>query len=386
MKIALDARWIRDETSGISAYTRELIRDFALDAARHEYVLLFDSVELLDRVLAETGAGDAAHIATRLLPYGPFSPRNQLFLPRLLRAMHADVFHSPNYMIPLSAFPRRRTGRPAAVVTIHDLIPMIFPHHAPRSRKSRFYPVYRWVMRQVSVRADVILTDSESSRADILRLLPETTSSRVRAIPLAAPRHFSRSDRTWAPPRSGARRLLYVGRFDPYKGIEVLIRAFARVRAAIPDPVELVLAGAPDPRYPEYQELARNLGIWDAVRWTGYLTDEELVSAYLDADLLVHPSRYEGFGLQVLEAMTLGLPVVSSDGGSLAEVAGGAAILCKPGDTNAFADAIQRVLVNPSLAGQLSAAGRRRAAEFSWARTTSETIAAYDAVVAMGAP
>ena len=136
MKIAIDARWIFNEISGIGAYTRDLIRLLARIDQSNQYLLLFSDADLVERTVQETDIAGVESIQTVLLPYGLFSIRNQLQLGSFLRRHAVDVYHSTNYMIPLPAFPRNRSGRPRCVVTIHDVIPMIYPHHAPRSRKS----------------------------------------------------------------------------------------------------------------------------------------------------------------------------------------------------------------------------------------------------------
>ena len=111
------------------------------------------------------------------------------------------------------------------------------------------------------------------------------------------------------------------------------------------------------------------------------MSDEELAAAYREADLLVHASRYEGFGLQVVEAMAAGLPVVCSNAGSLPEVAGEAAVLRSPDDTEGFADAIRDVLTAPAMAARMRAEGLRQAGKFTWERTAQETLAVYRKVL-----
>ena len=176
------------------------------------------------------------------------------------------------------------------------------------------------------------------------------------------------------------RLLLYVGRSDPYKNVTGLIRIFKAARERAPMPLRLCIAGSPDPRYPEAVRLAAELGLSDAVTWTGYLSDEALTALYRRADVLVHPSRYEGFGLQVAEAMASGTPVVCSRAGSLPEVAGDAALMFDPDDIDGFADAVVRVIVDERLSAALRAKGRVRAAGFTWARAARETLAVYRAM------
>ena len=390
MKIAIDARWIFPEISGIGAYTRELIAQLALLDDKNEYVILFNDQAILGRTVAETRLAKAGNFSVFRLPYGVFSIRNQLSLPGFIAERGFDVFHSTNYMIPLFAFPRNQRGKTACVVTIHDVIPMIFPHHAPRSRKSRVYPLYRLIMRDVGARADAIIADSEVSRNDVIThlLIPAENTDKVKAIHLGISDRFRQVKRTPAETRQTPdrpRKILYVGRADPYKNVSVLIQAFAAAKKRCVFPVTLTMAGQPDPRYPETAQLVRQLGLADAVTWAGYLSDAKLAAVYGSADLLVHPSRYEGFGLQVVEAMACGVPVVCSNAGSLPEVSGDAAILLKPDDVAGFGNEIVRVLSTPSLAADLSARGVTHAARFTWRRTAEETLAIYNRVAGQSA-
>ena len=167
MKIVLDARWIFPELSGIGAYTWALIQALAACDQENPYVLLFQDAAVMQRVEASFPAGLPANMTTTHVPYGIFAPVNQVRLPSLLKRLEADIFHSPNYMIPFMAFPRRRPGSIRCVTTIHDVIPLIFPHHAPQSLKSRLFPLYVRVMLEAGLRSDGIITDSESSARDI---------------------------------------------------------------------------------------------------------------------------------------------------------------------------------------------------------------------------
>ena len=162
MRIGLDARWIFPEISGIGSYTRELLSQFVRLDHDHEFVLFFQDAEVMARMAEETGFAGRSNFTTQLLPYGLFSPRGQLLMPRLLRTLRLDLFHSPNYMIPLGAFPAGRAGPVKCVITLHDLIPLLFPQYAPRARKRRLFFVYRRLMREVVRRTDLIITVSET--------------------------------------------------------------------------------------------------------------------------------------------------------------------------------------------------------------------------------
>ena len=374
-----DARWILPTPSGIGVYARELA--LRLPALLPDWRFTF-----LARPDADTAAfvpPDAGDRASALrVPFGPLSPKSQLLLPGLLRRLGADLYHAPSFLVPFRAFRRGGGGRVRCVATIHDVIPLVVPDYAPRSRTARLRPLFRLALREAARRADALLTVSETSRRDIvsaLRLGP-ADAARVRAVPNGVDPAFLAAAEGRAPVRAAddpaPRTLLYVGRTDPYKNVPLLVEAFAAARARAPWPLRLVVAGSRDPRYPEAEARARALGVADAVEFTGALPFADLVARYRSADLLVHPSRYEGFGLQIAEAMAAGLPVACSDGGAAPEVAGGAArVVPLEGGAPAFADAILALLSDPAELARLREAGLRRAALFSWDRAAREIAA-----------
>ncbi len=379
MKVALDARWIFPEISGIGAYTQELIAQFARLPAGPEFVLLFNDRAVMERTLAGVAPAAPGRVQPHLLGYSPFAPSGQWRLPRLLRQLDVAVYHSPNYLVPLPAFPRGRRGRIACVITLHDLIPLLFPHFAPRSKKTRVYPLFRRLLFAIAARADAILTDSEHSRQDVRRGLDIAADDRrqVLAIPLGVHPRFTPG------PAATQRRpvILYVGRRDPYKNLAGLVQALAAVVRAVPA-ARLEVIGPPDARYPEPELLARELGLADRVTWRGYVTEADLVAAYQAAAVLALPSRYEGFGLPALEAMACGTPVVCSNAGSLPEVAGPAALQVAPDDLAGLAAALVRVLTDPALAADLAAQGQVQAARYTWADTARRTLAVYESLAA----
>ena len=376
MKIGIDARWIFPQISGIGTYTQELIRGLAQIDRQNEYVLFFDDKARMQKIAEHVRLDLAPNFKAHLLSYGVFSPLGQIFLPGTIRSLGLDIFHSPNYMFPLRAFPRHRAGRTRCVATIHDLIPLLFPQFTPKALKTRLFPVYKRLMVEVGARADAIITVSESSRRDVIENLgiPASRHGNVIAVPNGVALEYVPARKEPGPEKT----VLYVGRFDPYKNVPALIDAFARVRARIKTPVRLKIIGQSDARYPEAVARARELGVEEFITWDGYVSDAGLVKAYQRADVFVLLSLYEGFGLTVLEAMACGTPVVCSIRSSLPEVAGSAALMVDPGDSSQAADAISRVLEDAKLAAELREKGVRQAAKFTWTRTATLTLKAYE--------
>lgn len=377
MRIVIDARWIFQELSGIGLYTRELIRNLPAVDTQNKYYLIFEKEHLLKREMSDTVFRNAKNFVAQRIGCSVFSPLNQLEMPLVLHKLNADVFHSPNYMIPFFAFPRHRRGRMACVITIHDLIPLIFPHYTPRALKTRFFPLFKAVMQQSVTRADAIISPSESTRKDIgEHLFPgHSRSSNIHVVPQGVPEEYHPSK----SPKAKEANILYVGRFDPYKNVHRLIEAYGLLRERGINS-RLRIVGSADSRYPEARATAQRMNLDESIQWDGYLNGESLIKAYQQASVFVLPSRYEGFGLTVLEAMSCGTPVVCSNGSSLPEVVGNAALTVEPDNAAAIAEAIAKILEDPLTASRLRSAGIERAKKFTWRKTAELTAQVYSRI------
>ncbi len=374
LTIAIDARWIFRALSGVGVYTRNLIRHLARLDEENKYVLLFDDKMLMERELRETATIGRRNFSALLLPYSVFSLRNQVALPRTLRQLGIDVFHSPNFMIPLG----RTTAK--TVVTIHDLIPLLFPQYTGRSKKSRFFQIYKWIMRRVARKADIIMADSECTRQDIVRAA-KAPADKVRRVHLGVDEMFSPGPATGRIKRRfgiSGRFLVCVGRQDPYKNVLGAVKALEVVLARRKDlNCQLLIVGEKDPRYPEVSDYVERRNLSGQVVMADYLSGEDLVDAYREADLLVHLSLYEGFGLPPLEAMACGTPVVSSDCSSLPEVLGDAAVFVDPDAPAEAAEKVISVLTDEGLRQEFVSKGKRQAAKYRWDETAKQVIEIY---------
>lgn len=280
-----------------------------------------------------------------------------------------DVIHFPTVRVPLLALP---SPRPARIMTVHDLVPLVMPEHHQLS-----YRVYfRFALPRILRRMHRILAVSESTRTDLIRLLG-IEPSRVFVHHQAA--------RWPAPPQSPSFEereplVLFVGTLEPRKNLNRAIAAFDRFSQRNSDrPHRLVCVGrkgwgAQPGRLSGSDEAA-------SVRWSGWIDDEALRRLYLRARALLFPSLYEGFGLPVLEAMSQGCPVITSNVSSLPQVAGEAALLVDPEDPEAIASALEDLLIDPNSWSHWAARGRARADMFSWSRCADETIQAYRSAI-----
>ena len=383
--VVFDARLVGEAPSGIGVYATEMLRRIPRLAPDLRFLALFRSEAIRDRVLGEDIPGN---VASKIIPYGPFSPKSQLLLPSFLRRVGAVIYHTPHFVMPYLAFPRNRYGVEAysrrkclCITNIHDIIPLVVPGYAPASRTSKFLGVYRECIRQAILRSTVVLTGSRTARDDIERVFGVDAAARCDVVFDGADLS-GKSAEDHAPVKaaedvSTPRLIIYVGRMDPYKNVPLLVEAFARVKASCPFPVRLKIIGPKDPRYPEAERRAAELGLSGDVAFTGFVSSAELAEAYRTADLLAHPSRYEGFGLQLVEAMAAGTPVLCTDGGSQREVTGGAAVIVPVGDEEAFAGAAAAILRDPDKQGKMRQLGKARAARFTWDATAGNTLDTY---------
>ena len=343
----IDARTLAAEPSGIGVYTLNLLR--GIHAAGPDWaVSVWVRPEVMGGLPAEVAGSGSLRLIERA--GSPGSWRNQTGGARAARRdAEGGVLHVPDVFAPA-------WGRVRTVVTLHDVIPLVCAGELARSRKQQFLWLWRaWVKRQVR-RASAVATVSAYSADDIVRELGVGREKLAVIHNAVVPRGDAGS-----PGRATGRFVLNVGRRDPYKNVPGLVRAFARMRAAEPAlaDVRLVVVGAPDPRYPEAEEAARAAGLGDAVTFQGYVAHDELAAMYAEAALVAVPSRYEGFGLPLAEAMAAGTPAVCSDRSSLPEVADGAALLVDPDDEAGFAVAMARGAEGSCAGGRSLAAGPR---------------------------
>ena len=286
------------------------------------------------------------------------------------RRWRLDVIHAPVNVAPLI------TGVPR-VVTVHDLAFHLFPEQYP-GRKQR----YLRAMTRLSVqRAARVIAVSEATRQDIIRLY-DADPERVVTVPNGVGdemRPLGADEVAAFRARQGLTgpTLLFLGTLQPRKNLETLLRAWARTAGETG--WQLVVAGAAGWHHEPIFDLARELGIADAVRFVGFVPPEDLPLWHNAADAFVYPSLYEGFGLPLLEAMACGTPVVTSETPALREVVGNAGLIVGPRDVPALAQALLQLAREPELREELAARGLRRASEFSWRRTAAETAAVYRA-------
>lgn len=365
MRIGFDARLLG--ALGIGRYISGLLPPLAEFLGDDLVVIARRRDVALVRALT-AGRGDL--IPSNAHPYR--LSEQSLLVPRLMRA-RLRLVHFPHYNLPI-AFPGR------FVTTIHDLFSYRFPEiHSsvvPRT-------LNRLLIINAVNRASGIITPSSATADDVVARFPQARR-RVRAIAEAADARFNperdpAAEASWLkyysikPPY-----VLYLGQWKTYKNVPLLIDAFARVHSRRPD-YQLVLAGR-DARHPEVPAAAGRLPA-GAVVLPGYIADDAVPELYRAASAVVMPSRAEGFGLPVLEAMACGVPIVCSDIPVLHEIADGVAVFCDADDPESFASGILAALARPP-EDRSAKLGITRAQGYSWHQAAKETIEVYERALA----
>ncbi len=280
-----------------------------------------------------------------------------------------DLLFVPSHVLPL-IHPRR------SVVTIHDL----GYHYYPEAH-TVFQNIYlRWSTRYNARAATRVVADSEATKRDLIHYyrIPE---ERIRVVypgrdeslvPIVEPGAQARMRARYGLSDS---YLLYVGTLHPRKNLVRLVQAFAIfLRSSLSPNLQLVLAGQKGWLYDEVLTQVRKLGLTERVVLTGYVPDADLPVLLSGALAFVFPSLYEGFGLPMLEAMACETPVVCSNVSSLPEVAGEAALLVDPLDTESLVNAIGQIVTDEGLRRTLVERGLRQMQYFSWGRCAREIL------------
>lgn len=245
------------------------------------------------------------------------------------------------------------------VTTLHDVLPLTIPGYFSGTEEERLYRR----RRQADIdRSTLVVTDSEYSKREIMRHF------RAGREPVVIPCATSIADFAPGPEKHEKEYFLYVGGLDPRKSVDSLLRVFCRLAAEGALRSSLVVAGstrhAPAPLLKLIEEGVRR----GCVDLTGYVDDPALARLYAGALALVYPSRYEGFGLPPLEAMTLGCPVITVRATSIPEVCGDAVYYVEPWSEQGLGDALRVFERDRDLRVRFGDAGKKRAALFSWGR------------------
>lgn len=378
MRIGIDCRTMLNpvggERAGVGHYTFHLVKALLEVDRKNEYVLYFDH----RMPMAVTDDFLQSNVTIRRLPFSryrkflPFAYSHLLLAAYLMRD-RLDVFHAPANVMPLSY------NRPT-VVTIHDLAIYEHPEWFPSQIAST-----RLLVPQTMKKAAAVIAVSKATKRDLLNLF-NIPARKVTVVHEAADTALltlrDRQADVQKIYKLPKKYIIYIGTIDPRKNLTALIQAWQRLLQLRPEAVKdtaLVIAGGVGYRGKDLIDLLATLKA-PSIRALGYIPHNHKVKLLAGAAAFVFPTLYEGFGLPVLEAMQLGTPVISTNVSAIPEIAGSAALLHAPDDTDGLAESIRRVLTRPALRKKMSRAGKQQAKLFSWKKAARETLAVYQRV------
>jgi glycosyltransferase involved in cell wall biosynthesis len=286
----------------------------------------------------------------------------QTLLPLAAWRLGLDAMLNPGFMAPLLC--------PCPQVTVfHDL------QHKRHPEYFRWFdrPFWRFFLYWAARRSTALIAISGASAADLRRFYPRLDASKIHIVPQGVDPAFAGI----RPRRRPEPFLLTVSTLHPHKNLDGLLRAFALFRRRHPQ-FRLVVCGMHGFFAGPLHELRRTLCLEEAVEFPGWIPREQVYDLYARAWAFVYPSRFEGFGLPVLEAMAAGIPMACSNVEPMATLAGDAALMFHPEDVEAIAAAMSAITDDETLRARLTDAGPRQAAKYSWEATAQGTLAAIE--------
>ncbi len=362
-KIGIDARMYGNEQTGIGNYIKHLIKYLAEFDQENEYRIFLLEPEFSRFVLPGKNFKKIKVTAHW------YSWTEQIILPFQFRKEKLDLIHFPHFNAPIFYFGKR-------VITIHDLTPKFFPGHKMNSffRRAGFWLVFYFGIKK----AKKIIVPSKATKNDIIKYF-KTKLEKIEVIYEGVDQPAASSQQ----PAAG-KYILYIGVWRNHKNLVGLIKAFNILLKKYNVDCKLVLGGKENLYYPEIKKTLLDLNLEKNIICPGFIPEKDLSAFYQNAELVVIPSFYEGFGLVGLEAMSLGKPVVCSDIPALKEVFGSAALFFNPDNPSDMAEKIFKVLKDKKIKQNLIAKGFEQIKKYSWKKMVQRTLEIYKEVLKNG--
>lgn len=370
MKIIIEVSPQIEGKRGIGVYTENLIKHLAKIDKKNEYIIFswfFRDYEKKLKMLYCPKQKNFSMFVKRfpnsfltLLEWKFHVP----IIKKFIQNENIHIYHSLGPRLP-------RVKGVKTIITVHDLIPEIFPQWC----NTEFIKENRRAIKS----ADAIITDSQNTKNDLIKI-HNVDKGKIKIV------HLGVDTKVYHPVKSVSlienvrqkynlpdKFILAVGPFEPRRNLKKIFEAYKKIKNKFSS-LKIVLVG----RINGYVQnlLARSDFSQDLII-TGYIPKADLCAIYNLAQVFVHPSFYEGFGLQVLEAMACECPVITSATSSLGEIAKESAILVNPHSANEIAQGIENICANQTLKKNLIARGVERIKQFSWQTTAEKTLEIY---------
>jgi len=372
--IGLDAAYLSVYGKGASRYQYNLIRCLArLDKKNSYYVFLNKK-----NILPELPKQENFHYVKIYIPKRIIW--DQFQLPAVIRKYKLDIYHSISDVLPV----------------IGDIKFVLFLFEIPDYRiellhRNRYNSLYASLSQRYNKlffppslkKAKVIITSSNSTKIDLMQRYNVDKNKIQTVYPAPCERFCAASDEkdllnTRKKYNAKTGYILQISSSDLRDNTSTLIRAYQRARYESKITQKLIIGGNANPEKMGFEELIRELNLENSIIFTGRLSEKELIALYQAADLYIDTSLYEGFGFQVIEAMSCGIPVITSNVTSLPEVVGNAGILVEPIDITGLASAMAEVLTDSELQKSMRKKSQERARFFSWDKVARETLDIYN--------
>ncbi|MCD6528591.1 glycosyltransferase family 4 protein [bacterium] len=384
MRIGIDCRTIlnpqKEQAIGVGHYSYQLLRHLLKVDEKNQYVLFFDrSVEKkkLDKFKRN-------NVEIKFFPFSIYQKFLSLFYTRFLTSAFfsrekLDIFHSPVINLP-SAYESR------TIITVHDLaifrLPRLYPPKLVEERKKKF--------PQVIKQADKIIAVSQSTKNDLQKLF-KVPNSKIKVIYNGLDARFFRRNKPAEIKRVKNKYhiqgnyILFLSRLEKRKNCEKIIKSFVRFKNKNKkySQYKLVMAGKCPRRFKKTKDkIVKSLPIKYAkeIIFPGYIDSDDINALYQGATIFLFPSLYEGFGLPIIEAMSKGVPVITSNNSSMSEIAKESALLVNPYKTDSIVEGLEKILGDKNLFEELKKKGIKKAKEFSWDKCAKETLKLYKKV------
>lgn len=400
MRIGIDCKTILNpgygEAAGVGHYTFFLVKNLLKIDKKNEYVLFFDN--LLSKDAAEEMIAGAPNVKIKFFPFHQYKHYLPLTFSHLLTANaiekeKLDVFHSPAYTLPLAY-------KGKSVVTVHDLAIYKNPEWFPKKFLIGQNFSTKILVPKSLKKAEKIIAVSKNTKkdiTDIFKINPRKVEViyegvEFKSLPLKKETACGVESEICFEDlkiKYGLKDdyVLFLGTIEPRKNIVALVQAFCGLiykNKNLEKKYQLILAGARGWKYKnvfkEIEACQKKLGESGEIKYIGYVPGREKFSLMKGAACFVFPSLYEGFGLPVLEALSLGVPTITSDKSSLPEIAGQSAILINPEKGLEISSALEKILMDKNLRGELSKRGIVQVGKFNWNKCAEETLKVYEEV------
>ena len=366
MRIGVDARPLSYQLTGIGFYLKYLL-DAIQDLDNNATYYLISNRPIQFDLRNKNWFKSEGNIKRKLLS----TLWMQTWGAAVISTLNLDLFWGPRHHLPLWLSPKTKT-----VLTVHDIVHRRYP----QSMALPNLMMERLLLSLSIRRSDAIIADSNSTSFDLQRYYGADARCIRTIYPGTPPLKAVAAQHVKPAGGLPCKYFLFVGTLDPRKNFFRIFQAFERIEPE-KNNLHLVIVGGEGWKNKDFHQMITRHPLRSSIHLTGYVPRDQLALYYQNSLCLLFPSMYEGFGFPILEAMSLGTPVITANTASMPEVAQEAALLVDPFDVNALAAAMIRIMEDESLRDQLKIKGIKRAKKFSWAECAEKTLAVFESVL-----